>query len=207
VFGYPVLQAADILLYQPHLVPVGEDQRQHLELARDIARRFNDRCGPTLRVPEADIRKEGARVMSLQDGTAKMSKSDPSELSRLNLLDPPDRLRDKIKRAKTDPILGLRFDPERPECFNLLTIYRLLSGESREAVEAQFAGVGFGKFKPLLADLVIEYLRPIRERYEQIAGETGYLDSILRDGAAKASRVANATLTQVRDRLGLVPPL
>lgn len=206
-FDYPVLQAADILLYQPHSVPVGEDQRQHIELARDIARRFNDRYGQTLRIPEADIRKEGARVMSLQDGTAKMSKSDPSELSRINLLDPPDRLRDKVKRAKTDPILGLTFDPARPECYNLLTLYQLLSGSTREQIEAEFAGVGFGKFKPLFAELVIEALRPIRERYEQIVDETGYLDTILRDGVARASRVANGTLGEVRERLGLVPPL
>jgi len=207
LFDYPVLQAADILLYQPHLVPVGEDQRQHLELSRDIARRFNDRYGPLFRVPEALIRSEGARVMSLQDGTSKMSKSDPSDLSRINLLDSPERLRDKIKRAKTDPVLGLTFDPARPECFNLLTIYQLLSGESREAIESQFAGVGFGKFKPVLTDLVTEYLRPIRERYEQIVGEAGYLDGVLRTGAERATRVAGATLTEVRARLGLVPPL
>lgn len=206
LFDYPILQAADILLYQPHLVPVGEDQRQHLELTRDIARRFNDRFGETLRVPEADIRKEGARVMSLQDGTAKMSKSDPSDLSRINLLDSPDRLREKIKKAKSDPIMGLRFDPERPEATNLLTVYQLLSGLERDAVEKRFAEVGFGKFKPELAELLIEYLRPIRDRYDAIVGETGYLDGILRDGAERASAVASATLGLVREKLGLLPP-
>ncbi|BAC90952.1 tryptophan--tRNA ligase [Gloeobacter violaceus] len=206
LFDYPVLQAADILLYEPHLVPVGEDQRQHLELTRDIARRFNDRYGESLRVPEMLIRKEGARVMSLQDGTSKMSKSDPSDLSRLNLLDAPEKLRDKIKRAKSDAVMGLKFDPARPECTNLLTIYQLLSGESPEAVEARFADAGFGRFKPILADLVIEYLRPIRERYDAIAGESGYLEGILREGALRASKVAGLTLERIRDRMGLLPP-
>ncbi len=207
LFDYPVLQAADILLYKPHLVPVGEDQRQHIELTRDIARRFNDRYGDTLRIPEMLILSEGARVMSLQDGTAKMSKSDPSDLSRVNLLDTPEQLREKVKRAKTDAVMGLTFDPARPECYNLLTIYQVLAGESREAVESQFAGSGYGKFKPVLADLLIEYLRPIRERYAQIAAEPGYLESVLQNGAQRAVAVATVTLGEIRYKLGLLAPL
>ncbi|MBC8122889.1 MAG: tryptophan--tRNA ligase [Gemmatimonadaceae bacterium] len=207
LFDYPVLMASDILLYQPHVVPVGEDQKQHLELARDIARRFNDRFGETFRLPEPLIRKEGARVMSLQDGTTKMSKSDPSDLSRINLLDTADDIRNKIKRAKTDAVLGLTFDPARPECYNLLTIYQILSGESPEAIESQFAGVGFGKFKPLLTEVVVEFLKPIQTRYREVTAEPGHLEAILRDGAIRAGQVAGETLGNVRQKLGLLAPL
>jgi tryptophanyl-tRNA synthetase len=207
LFDYPVLQAADILLYQPHLVPVGEDQRQHIELTRDIARRFNDQFCNTLRIPEILIRQEGARVMSLQDGTSKMSKSDPSDLSRINLLDPPEVIRKKISKSKSDAILGLRFDPSRPECYNLLNIYAILSGQSREAIESEFGESGFGKFKPHLTEVIIEYLSPFQSRYAEVVGEEGYLDSVLRDGAERAGQVANQTLKTVREQLGLIPPL
>ncbi len=150
---YPVLMAADILLYQADKVPVGEDQKQHLELTRDIAARLNHQFGkpdePVLKLPDPLIRKEGARVMSLADGTRKMSKSDPSELSRISLLDSPEQIQYKIKRCKTDPIRGLTFDdPARPECNNLLTLYTLLSGQKKEDVAVECQDMGWGQFKP-----------------------------------------------------------
>jgi tryptophanyl-tRNA synthetase len=164
LFAYPVLQAADILLYEPDLVPVGEDQKQHIELTRDIVTRLNFQYGseehPVLKVPEPMIQKAGARVMSLTDGTKKMSKSDPSELSRIDLLDPPELIQKKIKRCKTDPVRGLAFgDPDRPECNNLLTLYMLLSGQSQEAVAAECADMGWGQFKPLLTETMVSALR------------------------------------------------
>ncbi|MGK7908068.1 MAG: tryptophan--tRNA ligase [Synechococcus sp.] len=206
LFSYPVLQAADILLYQPNFVPVGEDQRQHIELCRDIARRFNDRFGETFLVPEARIRQDGARVMSLTDGTSKMSKSDPSELSRIYLLDSPEAITKKIKKAKTDPTRGLEFDnPDRPEASNLITLYYLLSGKDRDAVEAECADMGWGQFKPLLADTAIAALEPIRLKYEEIVREPGYLDGLLKANAEKAGSVAAGTIASVREAMGFLP--
>ena len=206
LFSYPVLQAADILLYQPHFVPVGEDQRQHIELCRDIARRFNDRFGEIFRVPEARIRQDGARVMSLTDGTKKMSKSDPSELSRIYLLDSPEAIAKKIKKAKTDPPRGLEFDnPERPEASNLIGLYYLLSGKDRDEVAEDCAEMGWGQFKPLLAETTIAALEPIRLKYEEIVREAGYLDSLLKANAQKAEAVATDTLAAVRDAMGFLP--
>jgi tryptophanyl-tRNA synthetase len=212
LLDYPVLMAADILLYQADKVPVGEDQKQHLELTRDIAARFNHQFGkpdqPVLKLPDPLIRKEGARVMSLADGTRKMSKSDPSDLSRINLLDPPDQIQYKIKRCKTDPIRGLTFDdPERPECNNLLTLYMLLSGKAKEEVAAQCQDMGWGQFKPLLTDTIIESLKPIQEKYQTITEDKGYLESVLRDGRQKAQAIANQTLAQVKAALGYSVPL
>ncbi len=154
LLDYPVLMAADILLYDADQVPVGEDQKQHIELTRDIAIRINDQFGgkkkTVLKLPEPLIRKEGARVMSLTDGTRKMSKSDPSELSRINLLDSPEEIKKKIKRCKTDAVKGLEFDnPERPECNNLLTLYTLLSGKNKEEVAKECQDMGWGQFKTL----------------------------------------------------------
>jgi tryptophanyl-tRNA synthetase len=207
---YPVLQAADILLYEPDKVPVGEDQKQHLELTRDIAARMNYLYGkedaPVLKMPEVMIRKEGARVMSLTDGTRKMSKSDPSDLSRVNLLDPPDLIEKKIKRCKTDSTIGLSFDDgDRPECQNLLTLYMILSNQSKEAVTAECADMGWGKFKPLLADTMISVLKPIQDRYHEITDDPGYLDGVLRDGKEKAEAIANRTLSKVKTVLGFAP--
>ncbi|MCA1993686.1 MAG: tryptophan--tRNA ligase, partial [Coleofasciculus sp. S288] len=167
LLDYPVLMASDILLYQADVVPVGEDQKQHLELTRNIANRFNFQFAkdkpPILKVPQPLIRKEGARVMSLTDGTKKMSKSDPSEMSRINLLDSPDEIQKKIKRCKTDPIKGLEFDnSERPECNNLLTLYTLLSGKTKEDVAVECREMGWGQFKPLLTETAIEALKPIQ---------------------------------------------
>ena len=206
LFSYPVLQAADILLYQPNFVPVGEDQRQHIELCRDIARRFNDRFGEIFVVPEARIRQDGARVMSLTDGTSKMSKSDPSELSRIYLLDSPEDITKKIKKAKTDPTRGLEFDnPDRPEASNLLTLYYLLSGKERDSVAAECSDMGWGQFKPLLAETAIAALEPIRLKYKQIVQEPGYLDDLLKTNAQKARVVADETLSSVRDAMGFLP--
>lgn len=211
LLDYPVLMAADILLYQADKVPVGEDQKQHLELTRDIAARFNYqfcREKPVLSVPEPLIRKEGARVMSLTDGTRKMSKSDPSELSRINLLDTPEQIQYKIKRCKTDPIRGLTFDdPERPECNNLLTLYMLLSGKTKQEVATECQDMGWGQFKPLLMETVIAALKPIQEKYQAVVNEKGYLESVLRDGREKAEAVANLTLNQVKAALGYSVPL
>uniref|UniRef100_A0A7S4FAP4 Tryptophan--tRNA ligase, mitochondrial n=1 Tax=Chrysotila carterae TaxID=13221 RepID=A0A7S4FAP4_CHRCT len=168
LFDYPVLMAADILLYQATHVPVGEDQRQHLELARDIARRFNDMyCKNKKRgvfiEPEALILKSNARVMSLQDGTAKMSKSAENDLSRINMLDTPDEIRRKIKKCKTDSLKGVGYDPERPEANNLLGIYEAMTGMTKEQVAAEAATwTGWGTFKPLLADAIISHLEPVR---------------------------------------------
>ena len=206
LFSYPVLQAADILLYQPTFVPVGEDQRQHIELCRDIARRFNDRFGDVFVVPEANIREDGARIMSLNDGTKKMSKSDPSELSRIYLLDSADDIKKKIKKAKTDPTRGLEFDnPDRPEASNLLTLYYLLSDLDRDAVAAECADMGWGQFKPLLTDAAVAALEPIRTRYEEIVGEAGELDKLLVENASRARAVAEATLKTTREAMGFLP--
>ena len=211
LLDYPVLMASDILLYDPDKVPVGEDQKQHLELTRDIAARVNDKFGkkqPVLKVPEPMIRSEGARVMSLTDGTKKMSKSDPSELSRIELLDPPDVIKRKIKKCKTDPIKGLTFDdPERPECDNLLTLYQILGNKTKEEVAAECQDMGWGQFKPLLTETTIEALKPIQDRYHELMGDRKYLDSVLREGAEEAAKVADRTLNRVKDALGFLPPL
>ena len=208
LLDYPVLMAADILLYDADLVPVGEDQKQHLELARDIAQqRINARFGteesPVLKVPEPLILKEGARVMSLTDGRSKMSKSDPNEGSRITLLDPPELITKKIKRAKTDPERGLEFgNPERPETDNLLGLYAILSGKGREAAAADCAEMGGGQFKPLLAEASVAALEPIQERYRDLMNDPQELDQVLSEGRQKAETVANATLERVRNALG-----
>ncbi|AFY86169.1 MULTISPECIES: tryptophan--tRNA ligase [Chroococcidiopsis] len=211
LLDYPVLMASDILLYQPDKVPVGEDQKQHLEITRDIAARFNyqfARENPVLKLPEPLIRAEGARVMSLTDGTKKMSKSDPSELSRINLLDTPDQIQQKIKRCKTDPIRGLVFDdPERPECNNLLTLYMLLSGKTKQEVAAECQDMGWGQFKPLLTETAIAALKPIQDKYNEVMADKGYLESVLRDGKQKAAAIANDTLSKVKTALGFSVPL
>ncbi|MDE5078894.1 MAG: tryptophan--tRNA ligase [Trichodesmium sp. St2_bin6] len=206
LLDYPVLMAADILLYDADKVPVGEDQKQHLELTRDIAVRFNHQFGQgrtILKLPDPLIRKEGARVMSLTDGTSKMSKSDPSELSRINLLDPPDVITKKIKRCKTDAVKGLEFDnPERPECNNLLTLYELFSAKTKEEVITECQDLGWGKFKPLLTEATIEALTPIQTKYKAVMDDQGYLKSVLAQGKQKAEAIANQTLEKVKKALG-----
>ncbi|MEB3268815.1 MAG: tryptophan--tRNA ligase [Leptolyngbya sp.] len=210
LFDYPVLQAADILLYEPDLVPVGEDQKQHIELTRDIANRLNFLYGseenPVLKVPEPMIQAAGARVMSLTDGTKKMSKSDPSEMSRIDLMDPPEVIQKKIKRCKTDPVRGLVFgDPDRPECNNLLTLYMVLSGQTQAAVAAECADMGWGQFKPLLTETLVEALRPIQAKFADLTDDRGYLESVLRQGRDKAAAIANPTLHKVKTALGYAP--
>ncbi len=211
LLDYPVLMAADILLYEPDKVPVGEDQKQHLELTRDIVIRFNHLFGQgqaVLKQPEPLIRKEGARVMSLTDGTRKMSKSDPSDLSRINLLDSADEIAKKIKRCKTDPVRGLVFDDaERPECNNLLTIYMLLSGKTKEAVAAECQDMGWGQFKPLLTETAIAALKPIQDKYKEVMADKGYLESVLREGRQKAEAIANETLRKAKTAMGYSMPL
>jgi tryptophanyl-tRNA synthetase len=208
LFDYPVLMAADILLYQSQLVPVGEDQRQHLELTRDIARRFNDlycknKERKTFVEPEALILKSNARVMSLQDGRSKMSKSAENDMSRINLLDPPDVIARKIKRCKTDSIKGLSYDPERPEAINLLGIYEAMTGRTREEVEIEIASLGgWGDFKPLLTEALIAHLEPLQKRYYEIVSDTEYLTSVLREGQEAADEVAGATLASTKRAMG-----
>ena len=208
LLDYPVLMAADILLYDADLVPVGEDQKQHLELARDIAQqRINARFGseerPVLKVPKPLILKDGARVMSLTDGRSKMSKSDPNEGSRITLLDPPELITKKIKRAKTDPERGLEFsNPDRPETDNLLGLYAILSGKGREAAADECADMGWGQFKPLLADAAVAALEPIQARHKELMADRVELDRVLAKGRDQAESVANASLERVRDALG-----
>jgi len=215
LLDYPVLMAADILLYDADRVPVGEDQKQHLELARDIAQqRINARFGrqgqggepeAILKVPEPLILKEGARVMSLTDGRSKMSKSDPNEGSRITLLDPPELITKKIKRAKTDPTMGLEFgNSERPEADNLLGLYAILSGLGRDAAARECAQMGWGQFKPLLAEATVEALRPVQQRYRDLRQDPGALDAVLKQGRERATVVAEATLGRVRAALGFL---
>jgi tryptophanyl-tRNA synthetase len=207
LYTYPVLQAADVLLYQATHVPVGEDQKQHLELARDIATKFNTDYGVELfTLPEPIIPPAAARIMSLRDGTAKMSKSDPSDMSRINLTDSPDLVAQKVRKAKTDPE-PLPENPSgldgRPEAKNLVAIYAVLAEESVEAVLARFAGQGFGAFKPALAELMVETLRPIGERLTALSADPAELDRLLRIGADRAATVAAPTLAKAYEAMGL----
>jgi len=211
LLDYPVLMAADILLYDADLVPVGEDQKQHLELARDIAQqRINARFGseesPVLKVPQPLILRDGARVMSLTDGRSNMSKSDPNEGSRINLLDPPELITKKIKRAKTDPQMGLEFgNPERPETDNLLGLYAILSGLGRDAAAAECAAMGWGRFKPLLAEATVAALEPIQARHKELLDDRAELEQVLKQGRERAQTVASSTVERVRQQLGFLP--
>jgi tryptophanyl-tRNA synthetase len=207
LFTYPVLQAADVLVYQATHVPVGEDQKQHLELARDIAAKFNTDFGVDLfPLPEPLISKAAPRIMSLRDGTAKMSKSDPSEMSRIDLTDPDDVIASKFRKARTDPDpLPDSFDAleERPEAKNLVTIYAALAETSPHTVVEQFAGQGFGSFKPALADLAIGVLAPIRDRLTRLLEDRTAVATELAKGAAKAQALAAPTLKAAQDAVGL----
>ena len=208
LFTYPVLQAADVLLYQATHVPVGEDQKQHLELTRDIAIKFNTDFGVELfTIPDPYIPKETARIMSLRDGTAKMSKSDPSDMSRINLTDDDDTLVQKIRKAKTDPE-PIPVDPAelegRAEATNLIDIYAAFSGQDRGAICQRFGGQGFGAFKPALADLLVHHLAPMRDRYVALKDDATALDAILIKGAEKAAAAAAPTLKGAYEAMGLI---
>jgi tryptophanyl-tRNA synthetase len=205
LFTYPILQAADILLYQADQVPVGEDQRQHLELSRTLAQRFNHRYGQTFVSPQPYILAEVAKIYDLQDPTAKMSKSSSSPQGIVDVLDEPDVIRRKIARAVTDPGSEIRADPEtKPGVTNLLRIYSALSGEPVATLEAQYSGAGYGGFKKDLAELIVASFAPIREKTQQILADEAGLDRVLAHGAARARRVAGQTMTAVRDRIGLL---
>ena len=203
LFTYPVLMAADILLYQADLVPVGADQKQHVELTRDIAVRFNGLYSDTFVPPEPFIPKMGARIMSLDDPTSKMSKSAPDGC--VNLMDPPEVIMKKFKRAVTDCETAVRFDRDaKPGISNLLTIYCAATGKTMEEAEASFAGQGYGVFKPAVGEAVVELFRPIREESERIMKDKAYLESIYRAGAQRAQALANRTLSKVQRKIGFV---
>ncbi|MFI6000831.1 tryptophan--tRNA ligase [Streptomyces sp. NPDC051366] len=206
LFTYPILQVADILLYQANAVPVGEDQRQHIELTRDLAERFNQRYGQTFTLPAAHIVKEVAKIYDLQDPTIKMSKSASSPKGLINLLDEPKVTEKKIKSAVTDTEAEVRFDAEhKPGVSNLLTIYSTLTGESIPALEATYEGKGYGALKTDLAGVMVDFVTPFKQRTQEYLDDPETLDSILAKGAEKARAVAAETLAQAYDRLGLVP--
>ena len=205
LFTYPTLMAADILLYQTDIVPVGEDQRQHVELTRDIAQRFNGIYGDVFTLPEAVIPKVGARVMSLTEPTKKMSKSAENENSYVLVMDSPDAIMRKFKRAVTDSDACVRKSPEKPGVSNLIDIYCAATGESVEEVERRFEGKGYGDFKPAVGEAVVELLRPVREETERLMADKGELERLYRLGAQKASAVAERTLSKVHKKLGFLP--
>lgn len=203
LFTYPVLMAADILLYQADLVPVGEDQRQHVELTRDIAQRFNSVYSDTFVLPEAFIPKVGARLMSLDDPTTKMSKSLPDGC--VNLMDAPEVIMKKFKRAVTDCETAVKYDKEnKAGISNLLTIYCAATGKTLQEAEAEFAGQGYGVFKPAVGEAVVELLRPIREESQRIMDDKAYLESVYQEGAERARRLAQKTLSKVQRKVGFV---
>ncbi len=203
LFDYPVLQAADILLYDTHMVPVGEDQKQHVELCRDIAQRFNYRYGEVFVLPDAFIPPVGGRVMGLATPEKKMSKSEERKEDSIFLLDTPDQIRKKVKKATTDSLRDISFDENRPGVYNLLTIYQLLTDKKREDIENHFAGKSYKDLKEQVAEVVIESLRPLQERYYELTGEEGYLDDMLERGAVKAGEQAEYKMQQVTESMGL----
>jgi tryptophanyl-tRNA synthetase len=203
-FNYPVLQAADILIYQADRVPVGEDQRQHLELTRDVAERFNARFGRTFTVPEAYIPKVGGRVMDLQLPTAKMSKSAASPAGRIQVLDPPELVRRKVRSAVTDSGREIVSRPDKPAISNLLELFSVASGRSVGELEQAYAGRGYGDFKADLAEAVVALLAPIQERYHQLRDDPRQLTGILEAGAAKAQAVARPNLALAKERMGFL---
>jgi tryptophanyl-tRNA synthetase len=207
ILMYPALMAADILLYDTDLVPVGEDQKQHVELTRDVAIRFNNTFGEAFVVPEPDIKPVGARIMSLEDPDKKMSKSDPSPAGRIELHDSPDEIRRKVRRAVTDSGSDVRFDPAtKPAISNLLTIYSLLAEQPVAEIEAQYAGKGYGAFKGELADLVVEQLAPLQQRLRELTEAPAEVVRILDEGAERARGLASAKMERVRELIGVGLP-
>ena len=208
LLNYPSLMAADILLYHAELVPVGDDQRQHLEFTRDLAQRFNHLYGETFTLPSVMTPKAGARVMGLDNPRAKMSKSEDSENHAVYLLDDLSRARKKIMRAVTDSYREIRFSDERERAGvnNLLTIYQAVTGETRQEIEAHFASKGYGDLKRDVADCVVATLEPLQARYNELMDEAGYLDSVLKVGREKAAEIAEETLKRAQDRIGFLAP-
>jgi tryptophanyl-tRNA synthetase len=205
IFDYPVLMAADILLYRADAVPVGEDQKQHVELTRDVAERFNNAFGKAFVVPEPIIRTEGARVMSLDDPAKKMSKSAGSENNYIALMDPPDVIRRKIRRAVTDSGSEVRGGPDKPALTNLLDIYGALAGEPVDEIVRRYEGKGYADLKSDLGEVVVEALAPIQARINELEADKSYTLDVLRVGAERAEAIAARTLAKVRERVGLVP--
>ena len=206
LFAYPVLMAGDILLYQTDLVPIGEDQRQHLELARDVAERFNARFGPTFRLPEGQYPEEGARIMDLQDPLSKMSTTASSAQGSILMADPPDVIRRKLRSAVTDSGREVRRAPDKPGVTNLIEIMSVAAGESMEAIERRFDGQGYGPFKDAVAEAVIGRLAPIQESYRRYRSDEAELKRLLAVGAEKARAAAAPTLDAIYDRMGFVRP-
>lgn len=202
LYTYPVLMASDILLYQTDLVPVGEDQRQHLEITRDIAGRFNSIYGDTFKMPEVYIGKVGAKIMALQEPTKKMSKSDDNKNNIITLMDDPKEIMNKIKRAMTDSDNEIRFSEDKPGVSNLLGIYCAVTGKTIPEAEREFAGAGYGAFKTAVGEAVVADLEPIQKRVKDLEANKDYLDEIIRSGAEKASRIADRTLTKVHKKIG-----
>ena len=204
LYCYPVLMACDILLYQTHLVPVGDDQRQHIELTRDLAQRFNSRYQEQVfTIPDAKIPVAGARIMALDDPMSKMSKSAPNPDSRIHILDDAKTIKKKIARATTDSLRLVTFDPERPGITNLLTIYQTLTGQSPAEIEADFAGKGYGDFKAALTERLVETLAPIQQRYNELMSDLPALEGILKQGADDVRPIAEATLQRIKTIVGL----
>ena len=205
LFTYPVLMAADILLYQTNLVPIGADQKQHLEICRDIAERFNAIYGDVFTIPDGYFPKVGARVMSLQEPTRKMSKSDPEE-TYIAILDAPDVIRRKIKRAVTDSENAVRYDPENhPGVANLMSIMAALDGKTMDEISAEYDGKGYGVFKNAVADCVIAALEPIQKEYARISADKAYLQQVMDSGRERADAIAHKTMLKVRKKLGIAP--
>ncbi len=203
LFDYPALMAADILLYDTDLVPVGEDQKQHLEFTRDLAQRFNTMYGETFVLPEPSIPEIGARIMGLETPTKKMSKSEGGEGNSINLLDSPDEIRSKIKRATTDSLREIRFDESRHGIHNLLVIYELFTGEKRKDIEARFEGKGYAELKKELGEVVVEGLRPVQTRYKELTEDPKHLDTLLMEAAERIRPIADRVLTKVKQRVGI----
>ena len=205
LYDYPVLMAADILLYGTDLVPVGDDQKQHLELARNVAERFNNIYGDIFTVPEPYIPEVGARIMSLQDPTSKMSKSDANSSNYIALLDTPDNIRKKIKRAVTDSGKKIKYDKAKPGICNLLSIYSSITGKPIDVIEQDYDGKGYGHLKKDLAEIVVESLNPIQERYRELMKDRQYVEKILSKGAIIARARSEKMMKRIHDVLGFIP--
>ncbi len=202
LYDYPVLMAADILLYETDLVPVGEGQKQHVELARNIAQRFNSMYGQTFKLPEALIAQVGARIMGLDDPTKKMSKSETREGHAIGLLDSPDEIRSKLMRATTDSQREIRFDEKRPSIYNLLVLYELFSGLGRVEIEKRFEGKGYSQLKQELAEVIIDGLKPLQSRYRELASDPLHIDRLLDESTSQVRSIAEMTLQTVKDKVG-----